>query len=223
MLVFLGSAAMVVLAEMGDKTQLLAMAMATRFPARSVLLGVFAATILNHALAVAVGDYLGTSLNLELIQMIASGSFILFGLWTIRGDSLDGEENRKTAWGPVITVTIAFFLAEMGDKTQLATVALAAKYSSPLATLAGTTTGMMIADALGIYIGVVAGRKIPEKTVKWISALIFIAFGYIGLYYSVPGEFVTTPYITGLIAATALTAYLAGRAGKKEAGAEKTS
>ncbi|MCL4439268.1 MAG: TMEM165/GDT1 family protein [Firmicutes bacterium] len=222
MLVFLGSVVMVVLAEMGDKTQLLAMAMATRFPARSVLLGVFAATVLNHALAVAAGGYLGTSLNLELIQMIASGSFILFGLWTIRGDSLDGEENRKTAWGPVITVAIAFFLAEMGDKTQLATVALAAKYSSPLATLAGTTTGMMIADALGIYIGVVAGGRIPEKAVKWLSALIFITFGYIGLYYSVPGEFVTIPYITGLIAATALAAYLAGRAGKKEEGTEET-
>lgn len=222
MMVFLGATAMVVLAEMGDKTQLLAMAMATRFPARAVLWGVFFATIFNHALAVALGTYLGTSININTVQMVAAASFILFGLWTIRGDSLNGEDRRKTILGPIMTVTIAFFFVEMGDKTQLATVALAAKYSSPLATLAGTTTGMMIADALGIYIGVVAGGRIPEKAVKWLSALIFITFGYIGLYYSVPGEFVTIPYITGLIAATVLAAYLAGRAGKKEEGTEET-
>jgi len=208
MMVFLGAALMVVLAEMGDKTQLLAMAMATRFPARAVLIGVFLATIFNHALAVAVGDYLGTTLNMELIQMIASFSFILFGLWTIRGDSLNGEEKRKTFLGPIITVTIAFFIAEMGDKTQLATVALAAKYNSPLETLMGTTTGMLIADALGIYVGVVAGKRIPEKTVKWVSAMIFIAFGYIGLFTSVPKEYLTPPYIIVLLIATFLGIYL---------------
>jgi len=208
MVVFFGAALMVVLAEMGDKTQLLAMAMATRFPARAVLIGVFVATIFNHALAVAVGDYLGTTLNMELIQMIASFSFILFGLWTIRGDSLNGEDKRKTFLGPIITVTIAFFIVEMGDKTQLATVALAAKYNSPLETLMGTTTGMLIADALGIYVGVVAGKRIPEKTVKWVSAMIFIAFGYIGLFTSVPKEYLTPPYIIVILVATFLGIYL---------------
>ncbi|KJS17244.1 MAG: hypothetical protein VR69_05815 [Peptococcaceae bacterium BRH_c4b] len=211
MLVFLGAALMVVLAEMGDKTQLLAMAMATRFPAKSVLIGVFLATVLNHALAVAVGNYLGTTLNMGVIQMIASGSFILFGLWTIRGDSLNGEDKRKAVWGPVVTVSIAFFFAEMGDKTQLATIALAAKYNAPLATLMGTTTGMLIADALGIYIGVVAGKKIPERIVKWASAIIFIAFGYIGLYASVPRDYIVTPYIAGLVGATALAIYIIAR------------
>lgn len=204
MLVFLGAVAMVVLAEMGDKTQLLAMAFATRFPAGSVLRGVFIATLLNHALAVALGTYLGTAFNMKIIQAIAAGSFILFGLWTIRGDSLDNEHRRKMTLGPIITVAIAFFFAEMGDKTQLATVALAAKYNAPLETLMGTTVGMLIADAIGIYIGVVAGRKIPEKIVKWIAALIFIAFGYIGLYTSVPKEFITLPYIAGLIGITVL-------------------
>ncbi len=208
MVVFSGAALMVVLAEMGDKTQLLAMAMATRFPAKSVLIGVFLATIFNHALAVAVGDYLGTTLNMGIIQIVASASFILFGLWTIRGDSLDGEDKRKTFLGPVITVTIAFFIAEMGDKTQLATVALAAKYNSPFETLMGTTTGMIIADALGIYVGVVAGKRIPEKAVKWVSALIFIAFGYIGLYTSVPQEYISVPYIIGLLSITALAIYM---------------
>lgn len=183
--VFLGAVAMVVLAEMGDKTQLLAMAMATRFPARSVLWGVLWATILNHALAVALGTFLGASLNFGLIKIIAAASFILFGLWTIRGDTLAGEDKRALVINPMVTVAIAFFFAEMGDKTQLATVALAARYENPLATLLGSTTGMLLADGLGIYVGTVAGRRIPERLVKWISALIFIAFGLIGLYIAI--------------------------------------
>lgn len=211
MLVFLGATAMVVLAEMGDKTQLLAMAMATRFPARAVLLGVFLATILNHALAVALGTYLGTSINLNIVQMAAAVSFILFGLWTIRGDSLNGEDKRKSILGPVMTVAVAFFFVEMGDKTQLATIALAAKYNAPLATLLGTTTGMLIADAIGIYIGVVAGKRIPERLIKWISALIFIAFGYAGLYTSLPGEYITLPWAALMVAVTTLAAWLISR------------
>jgi len=202
---------MVVLAEMGDKTQLLAMAFATRFPARDVLLGVFIATMLNHALAVALGTYMGTSFNFQVIQIIASASFIIFGLWTINGDRLRGEEKRKTVLGPVVTVAIGFFFAEMGDKTQLATIALAAKYNAPVATLLGTTTGMLIADAIGIYIGILAGKKIPEKLVKWISALIFIAFGFIGLYTSVPKEFITLPYMAGLVIVTGLAIWMIKR------------
>jgi len=212
LLVFLGATLMVVLAEMGDKTQLLAMAFATRFPARDVLWGVFIATMLNHALAVALGTYLGTSFNFQVIQIIASASFILFGLWTLNGDRLHGEEKRKMSFGPVVTVAIGFFFAEMGDKTQLATVAMAAKYNAPAATLLGTTTGMLIADAFGIYIGVMAGKRIPERLIKWISALIFIAFGYIGLYASVPKEFVTIPYMTGLVVLTVLAVWVIRRA-----------
>lgn len=216
MTVFLGATAMVVLAEMGDKTQLLAMALATRFPARAVLLGVFLATIFNHALAVALGTYLGNSMNLQLVQMVAAASFILFGLWTIRGDSLDGEDKRKTILGPVMTVAVVFFFVEMGDKTQLATIALAAKYNAPLETLLGTTAGMLIADAIGIYVGVVAGKRIPERVLKWISALIFIAFGFIGLYASVPPQYATLPYAAGLTALTAaLAAVVAVKSGRK--------
>jgi Ca2+/H+ antiporter, TMEM165/GDT1 family len=142
---------------------------------------------------VAVGALLGTNFDLQLVQIIAAASFILFGLWTIRGDTLDGEDKKPSKFGPITTVAIAFFIAEMGDKTQLATVALAAKYPSPLATLMGTTTGMMIADGLGIYVGVLAGRKISERLVKWISAMIFIIFGYIGLYTSLPKEYINLP------------------------------
>ena len=128
---FIASLLFVTLAEMGDKTQLLAMAFATRFPAPTVLAAVFVATLLNHALAVAAGRLLTTVIPLDVISLTAALSFILFGLWTIRGDTLEGEDQRHSSFGPFLTVAIAFFLAELGDKTQLATISLAVKYSDP--------------------------------------------------------------------------------------------
>ncbi len=217
MLVFVTATAIVVLAEMADKTQLLAMAFACRYKATSVLAGVFVATVLNHALAVAVGDYLGAALDVTLIQSLAAASFILFGLWTLRGDRLEGEEKRRSRFGPVVTVAIAFFIAEMGDKTQLATVALAAKYESPLAVLAGTTTGMMIADAIGILVGSLAGRRLPERAIKWVAATIFIAFGYVGLYTSLPRGSITAPAVLALVLLTALGVWLALRSERAHA------
>lgn len=181
---FLVAVGAVVLAEMGDKTQLLAMAFATKYKASKVMIGVFIATVFNHALAVAVGNYITRFDGVQIwIQGIASLSFIFFGLWTIRGDKLEGEENRTTKFGPIITVAIAFFIAEMGDKTQLATIALATKFpGNPIGVLVGTTTGMLIADGIGIIIGVVLCRKIPERTVKLVSAGAFMIFGFIGTY-----------------------------------------
>ena len=181
---FLFSAGAVVLAEMGDKTQLLAMAFATKYKASKVLIGVFLATVLNHALAVAVGNYITKFQTAEVwIQGIASLSFIFFGLWTIRGDKLEGEENRVSKYGAIATVAIAFFIAEMGDKTQLATIALATKFpTNPIHILMGTTTGMLIADGIGIIIGVVMCKRIPERTIKLISAGAFIFFGLLGSY-----------------------------------------
>lgn len=178
------SAGAVVLAEMGDKTQLLAMAFATKYKASKVMIGVFIATVFNHALAVAVGNYIAKIESAQVwIQGIASLAFIVFGLWTIRGDSLDDEHKKPTKFGPIITVTIAFFIAEMGDKTQLATIALATKFpDSPVAILAGTTTGMLIADAIGIIVGIVLAKKIPERKVKLVSAGAFMLFGFIGTY-----------------------------------------
>jgi putative Ca2+/H+ antiporter (TMEM165/GDT1 family)/putative Mn2+ efflux pump MntP len=170
----------VTLAEMGDKTQLLAMAFATRFPARIVLAAVFVATILNHALAVAAGRLLTTLIPLEVISFTAALSFILFGLWTIRGDTLEGEDAERAGYGPFLTVAIAFFLAEIGDKTQLATISLAVKYPDPLAVLMGTTAGMVVADGLGILVGIVLGKRLPEGLIRLASAGIFIAFGFVG-------------------------------------------
>ena len=174
----------IVLAEMGDKTQLLAMAFAARYKAFKVLIGVFIATIFNHALAVLAGSYILHFESAQVwIQGIASLSFILFGLWTIRGDKLDGEENRVTRFGAIVTVAVAFFIAEMGDKTQLATIALATKFpENPLWILMGTTMGMLIADSIGIIVGVVMAKKIPERTIKLVSAGIFMLFGFIGVY-----------------------------------------
>jgi len=189
-LAFLGSALAVTLAEMGDKTQLLAMAFATKYKAIKVLIGVFIATVLNHALAVAAGNFIARFDSIEVwVQGIAAASFIFFGLWTIRGDKLEGEENKKTKFGAIATVAIAFFIAELGDKTQLTTIALAAKYpASPAGILMGTTTGMLIADTIGICIGVVMCKRIPERTVKLVSAVAFIVFGLIGTYQVLAGK-----------------------------------
>jgi Predicted membrane protein len=173
---------------MGDKTQLLGMAFATRYKARVVLAGVLVATLLNHLFAVALGDYLTNFIPLRQIQLIAALSFIIFGLWTLRGDTLEGED-QKVYFTPFWTVTIAFFIAEMGDKTQLAAIALAAKYESVLHVWIGTTIGMMISNIIGITIGVVLGKKIPERAVKIVSASVFIFFGYLGIWQSSSGDF----------------------------------
>jgi len=187
MTVFITALTVVVLAEMGDKTQLLAMAFAGKYSWKTVMAGVFVATVLNHFLAVIVGVYLGTSIDAGNIRIAASIAFIVFGLWTIRGDKLEKDSTADSRHGPFWTVVITFFLAEMGDKTQFATITLAAQYSSILPVLAGTTTGMMIADGVGILAGSLVNKKIPQKAMKWIAALIFIAFGVVGLYEELHG------------------------------------
>ena len=214
LIAFVFSLGAVVLAEMGDKTQLLAMAFATKYSATKVMIGVFIATVLNHGLAVAVGNYITRFEWAQIwIQGVASLSFILFGLWTIRGDKLEGEENRTTKFGAIVTVALAFFLAEMGDKTQLATIALAAKFpTSPIGVLMGTTMGMLIADGIGIIVGVVMCKKIPERIVKLVSAGVFIFFGFVGSYQVAQGELNLSAgsiavIMTLLIVLTALVSY----------------
>lgn len=210
MTAFLTSLMFVVLAEMGDKTQLLAMAFATRFKASTVLWGVFVATAANHLLAVEVGTWLTNFIPLNYIQIAAAASFILFGLWTIRGDELK-DEDKRFSFSPFWTVAIAFFIAEMGDKTQLATVALAAKYQTVLPVWAGTTAGMMIADAFGIGVGILLGKKIPERFVKWGAAAIFILFGLYGLHENLPAGLMTPMTESAGIVLVGAVAFLAGR------------
>jgi Ca2+/H+ antiporter, TMEM165/GDT1 family len=147
---------------------------------------------------------------MQTVQIAAAVSFILFGLWTIRGDELKGEDKRFN-FSPFWTVTVAFFIAEMGDKTQLATVSLAAKYQTVLPVLTGTTAGMLIADAIGIEIGIVLGKKIPERAVKWIAAMIFIFFGLYGLSENIPAERLSIPVILAILGAIILGIIVIGR------------
>lgn len=212
---FIFSVGAVTLAEMGDKTQLLAMAFAAKYKASKVLIGVLIATVLNHGLAVALGNLLTKFQAAEVwIQGIAALSFIFFGLWTIRGDKLEGEENRVSKYGAVMTVAIAFFIAELGDKTQLATIALATKFPvTPVGVLMGTTTGMLIADGIGIGAGVAIAKKISERTIKLVSAGAFIIFGLIGSYQVAVTKLGLSVGITLLLLAAIalLTAYTAYR------------
>jgi putative Ca2+/H+ antiporter (TMEM165/GDT1 family) len=208
--VYLASVIFVVLAEMGDKTQLLAMAFASRYRWQTVLSAVFVATLVNHFFAVVAGSYLTRFMPMQYVQIAASASFILFGLWTIRGDTLEGED-RRFNFSPFWTVAVAFFIAEMGDKTQLATVALATKYSNIIVVWLGTTTAMIIADAIGIIIGIVLGKKIPERFVKWFAAIIFMIFGVIGLYQYLPKAVLTAPAVGGGIALIVLLTIIVAR------------
>ena len=193
---FLVSAIAVVLAEMGDKTQLLAIAFAGKFNWRTVLWAVFWATLLNHMIAVALGNVVTQFLPMEWIKLAASLSFVGLGLWTIHSDKLKGEE-KATGRSPFWTVAIAFFLAEMGDKTQIMTMALAAdeavkiggtgfvaKLQQTIPVWMGTTTGMMISDGIGILVGLIMHKHIPDKALHWGAACIFVLFGFFGLYES---------------------------------------
>lgn len=200
---FIASLIFVVLAEMGDKTQLLAMAFAAKYRWQTVMWAVFAATAVNHLMAATAGRYLATIVPMEYITIAAAVSFIIFGLWTIRGDTLEGEDKRFN-FSPFWTVAIAFFIAEMGDKTQLATVALAVKYNTVVNVWLGTTAGMLIADAIGIIIGIVMGKHIPERAIKWFAALVFIAFGVYGLYENLPKD-IWSPFIITVVSAFLLS------------------
>ncbi|MCB4791468.1 MAG: TMEM165/GDT1 family protein [Elusimicrobia bacterium] len=214
MTAFLASLSFITLAEMGDKTQLLAMAFASRYKAYQVLTAVFIATLLNHLLAVLAGRFLATIVPFDIISLLAALSFILFGIWTIRGDILDGEDKKQSKYGPIMTVAIAFFIAEMGDKTQLTTISLAVKYGDVIPVLFGTTAGMVIADAIGVITGVVMSKRIPERVIKWISAVIFIMFGFAGVYKSTTAWFdfqTNTFIIVLLIVITMYIVYLVQR------------
>lgn len=207
---FITALLFVVVAEMGDKTQLLAMAMASKYKAGKVMLGVLIATVLNHALAVILGSYLSRLVPMDVVKIVAAIAFLAFGLWTLRGDKLDGEDNKKSRFGPVVTVAIAFFFAEMGDKTQLMTITIAAKSATPLLVLMGTTAGMLVADGIGILGGAWMAKHVPEKYIKWGAGLVFIFFGTLTLYQAVPA-FLRSPVCLILYAVImALLIYLIG-------------
>jgi putative Ca2+/H+ antiporter (TMEM165/GDT1 family) len=188
MLAFWQSLVFIALAEMGDKTQLVALAFATRFNARVVLAGVFAATLLVHLFSVAIGEALGVVIPTFWLTLAAGLSFIGFGMWTLRGDSLDGSETSKISrFGPFLTVAIAFFLAELGDKTMLATVTLASQLQDAFPVWIGSTLGMVIADGLAVMVGIAVGKRLPTRAIKYGSATVFILSGIVTLVALVPG------------------------------------
>jgi Ca2+/H+ antiporter, TMEM165/GDT1 family len=209
MTAFINSFLLVIVGEMGDKTQLLAMALAGKYKARDVMMGVLFATILNHGLAVLLGSYLGSFLPLNLISIAAGVSFVLFGLWTIRGDKDDGAQ-KASRFGPVLTVGIAFFLAEMGDKTQLMTITLAAEYRTPLFILMGTTLGMLVADGIGVFFGAWICKYISQSYIKWIAGLVFLLFGSVTLYNNLPAWLIYPVSITLYVIGMGVLIYLAG-------------
>ena len=183
---FLISLGFVFAAEMGDKTQLVALAFATRYKAWTVLAGVFIATILVHLLSVLIGETAGQLIPIFWIKIVAGVSFILFGLWTLRGDELGDEEKlAESRFGPLLTVGIAFFLAELGDKTMLMTITIASQQQSFVAVWLGSTVGMVLADGIAIVVGKVLGKQLPEKLVKYGAAVVFFVSGVYTIYEAV--------------------------------------
>ncbi|MDF2878596.1 MAG: hypothetical protein K0S30_1692 [Clostridia bacterium] len=183
---FIRALFLIFMAEMGDKTQILAIAFATKFKVKKVLIGIFIGCLLNHGLAVILGAYLSTLIPIQSIQIIAGISFILFSLWTLRVEEEEEEETTKAGYGAVITVALAFFIGELGDKTQLTTIMLAADAQFPFIVLMGTVSGMVITGGLGIWVGSKLGDRIPEFAIKMVSASIFMFFGVTKLYASLP-------------------------------------
>jgi Ca2+/H+ antiporter, TMEM165/GDT1 family len=156
--------------------------LATRFKAGIVLAGVFVATLLVHAFSVVLGDLAGKLLPHGWIMLCSGLAFIAFAAWTWRGDRLDDEDQKvRRITSPFMIVTVTFFLAELGDKTMLSTVTLASQYA-PVQVWLGSTVGMVLSDALAIWVGQALGSRLPEKAVKMGAAFIFLAFGLFSLY-----------------------------------------
>ncbi|MBX3508608.1 TMEM165/GDT1 family protein [Parvibaculum sp.] len=181
---FLVSLGTVAVAEIGDKTQLLALILAVRFRAPiAVIAGIFAATVANHALAAFAGTLIASWLTPVILAWVLAVSFILMGLWALIPDEAPSEDETTvpSRFGPFIATTIAFFFVEMGDKTQLATVALGARYEALAAVAFGTTLGMMVANVPVVLFGGAIAERIPAKVMRFAAALIFIALGLAGV------------------------------------------
>ena len=166
-------------AELGDKSQLMAMTFATRYKMVPVLIGITVATAVVHLVSVGVGYGLGAALPTGWISLVAALAFFAFGAWTLRGDKLTEDEKAKaerTTGSAILAVGGAFFLAELGDKTMLATITLATQHGW-LGTWLGSTLGMVAADALAIVVGRLLGRHLPEKAIKYGAAALFAIFG----------------------------------------------
>jgi putative Ca2+/H+ antiporter (TMEM165/GDT1 family) len=180
---FLISTGLVALAEMGDKTQLLSLVLAARFRKPwPIVWGILVATLFNHALAGALGSWVTSALGPDVLRWVLGGSFIAMAIWMLIPDKLDeGDGDAAPRAGVFVTTLVAFFLAEMGDKTQVATVMLAAQFNAWAAVVAGTTLGMMIANVPVVWFGDRITRKVPIRAVHVVGALIFLVLGVLAI------------------------------------------
>lgn len=183
---FLTSTLLVALAEVGDKTQLLSFVLAARLrKPRAIILGIFVATLLNHALAGSVGVWLAALISPPLLPWVTGLLFIGFGLWALHPDSLDDDPRLHRA-GAFVTSAIVFFIAEMGDKTQLATVVLGARFEALAPVVLGTTLGMLAANIPAVLVGEALAQKLPMKGIRYAAAGLFIATGLVTIF-GIPG------------------------------------
>lgn len=173
------SFALVAVSEMGDKTQLLAFSLAARYRKPwPVLCGIFVATLLNHGLASTVGVWIAGLVTPKTMAIVLGVLFVAFGVWTLKPDTLE-ESEKKDRFGPFLTTAVLFFFAEMGDKTQMATVALGARYHSAIAVTFGTTIGMMVTDGLAVFFGDRLAPRVQMKWIRWVAASLFFVFGFL--------------------------------------------
>jgi putative Ca2+/H+ antiporter (TMEM165/GDT1 family) len=176
---FLASFGMVAIAEMGDKTQLLSFLLATRFVGRhwAIIAGIFVATIANHFVAAFLGDWVAANVSADVMRWILGAAFLGFAAWALIPDKLDDAGDKPSKFGPFVTTAVAFFLAEMGDKTQFATIALGARFASLSMVVLGTTLGMMAANIPAVLLGERLAKYIPLSKMRFIAAALFAAFG----------------------------------------------
>lgn len=180
---FLTSTLLVAIAEIGDKTQLLAIILATRFKRPvPIILGILGATIANHALAAFVGERAASFFEGQWFQVLIAVSFIAMAAWTLIPDKVDDEGEKPSRFGPFLTTLIVFFFVEMGDKTQLATVALGARFGDIISVTAGSTLGMMIANVPAVLFGAALIKRVPMNLVRLCAASLFLVLGLWFLY-----------------------------------------
>lgn len=178
----LNSFLLVFASEMGDKTQLLALVLASKFKKPwTIMGGILAATLLNHALASWAGGWLSSLVSPQILTWTLAGTFLAFAVWILIPDK-DEDLKEGGRFGAFLTTLVAFFMAEMGDKTQLATVALGAKYSSPFVVTAGTTVGMLASDGLAVFFGQKLTERISMKWVRRFASFLFAVFGLAVLF-----------------------------------------
>jgi putative Ca2+/H+ antiporter (TMEM165/GDT1 family) len=176
----------VALAEIGDKTQLLALMLAARYRRPwPIVAGIVIATVLNHALAAALGDWLSTLLTPDVLRWIVAGSFIAVALWTLKPDTLDDGDGPAARYGPLVATTIAFFIAEIGDKTQVATILLAARFHEFGMVVAGTTLGMLLANVPVVLLGSRFANRLPLKAARLTAAAVFAVLGLWALFFGI--------------------------------------